>query len=91
LSSRWRITWGLLGNSTNGNKFGVNIVDEAELSREIYQLLNYGKRALGFSRQIDEITRKTIANLIVEAKKANGELTFFLGAFLEFLRMFGNS
>ena len=71
-------------------KYGKNITDEAELLSKIYKLINYGKSALGFTRRVDGSTQKLIKDILIVAKKADGEGTFYQGVFIEFLREYGN-
>lgn len=54
--------------------------------KELYQFLEYGDSALGFKRHVDADTEDLINDIFKVAKKSNGELSFYQGAFLEFLR-----
>jgi hypothetical protein len=71
-------------------KYGSKIISEKKIINEVYDLMDYGETAMGFKRLMDSSTKKMIKIILNVAKKSNGESTFYHGAFLEFLRRFGN-
>ncbi|MFX0185882.1 MAG: hypothetical protein ACFE95_22590 [Candidatus Hodarchaeota archaeon] len=67
-------------------KFGERITSKKAYLKELYQFLEYGDSALVFKRYMDADTEDLINDIFKVAKKTNGELSFYQGAFLEFLR-----
>ncbi len=67
-------------------KYGRNIIDEKKILNELYDLMDYGRTAMGFKRVMDSSTKKMIKIILNVAKKSNGDSTFYHGAFLEFLK-----
>ncbi len=85
-----RARWGNVVSTYHriGN-FGTDkIYDDKALLEEIYEMLTYGEKVLGFTPLIDDATEKIIADLLLVVKKSTNPTTFYYTELLELLRKY---
>jgi hypothetical protein len=69
------------------NEFRNSIENDEKLIIDINKKLNYGRKALGFTRSIDSHTKFHVQELVNIAKNSSGRGTFFRGVFFKLLEV----